>query len=174
MCDFEDKYFFATVHQSKVDSYPYATSLCAPKYEENNDKTYVSSGNSSLKITRYLHTYQNDIYPITAETTILSADYLRTLDLSGYDKTKYNLCIDIYNDTDEEIRIDMILRDGNDLRIYQKFKIAANSWSTLEFVMNVEHFNWETLQTIRFLMDDWYGTESSIVYVDNIRFEKIA
>ena len=173
LCDFEDKYFILTNMHTRF-SYPYASAFEAAKYEWNDDKNYVTSGNYSLKITRPLNSYQHKIYPDYVENSVLSTEYLKQIDLSKYDKDTTVIAVDVYNDFVENVNMRFDVCDGNNQRFAHNEKIKAKEWTTIQIPLTNTFVNWKDIIAFTFTFDDWYGTEECIIYVDNIRLQSVA
>lgn len=171
LCDFEDKYFITTTMQTHA-CYPSAGPFVAPKYEWNTDKNFVTSGDHSLKITRYRNSYQNSIIPVYAENTILTTEYLKQVNLSSYDKNVNVIAVDIFNDYTENVKIRFDIYDGNNQAVVaEDVRLDPKEWTTVEIPMTSAVFNWQNIIAFRVIFDDWFGTEDCVVYMDNIRVQ---
>lgn len=168
LCDFEDKYFLTTTMQT-YSAYPVADPFVGPKYEWNDDKNFVTSGDYSLKITRYLNTYQNSMIPVYSENTILTTEYLKQVDFTGYDKDTYVIALDVYNQCSDNIRMRFDIYDGNKQLLATDLRLDPMQWSTVEIPMNKTFLNWGNLIAVKILFPDWFGSENCIIYIDNIR-----
>jgi len=168
LCDFEDKYFLTTTMQT-YNAYPAAGPFAAPKYEWNADKNYVTSGDYSLKITRYLNSYQNSMIPVYAENTILTTEYLKQVDFTMYDRNTHVIAMDVYNDCSDNVKMRFDIYDGNKQLLATDIRLEPNQWSTVEIPMNKTFLNWKNLIAVRILFPDWFGSENCVIYIDNIR-----
>lgn len=169
LCDFEDKYFSLAAIDG-CPSYPKIAPYYMCKSSWNSDKRYVTSGNYSLKITRFPSIYNHSIHPEFSGVYVLSREYIEKINWDNYDISKTSIFIDVYNDYDDQIYIRLDVIDGRRQGFANRQTIDPNKWTTLEFPMYDEYMDWTDLQIFSLTFYDFYGVENSIVYIDNIRF----
>ena len=168
ICDFEDKYFELS-SLNKYTSYPNIGPYDSPKISINTDPQFVKGGTKSFKIERYPSRYNHALFPEWSDVFPLSDEYMLAVNWEKYDTTSSYIYMDVYSDYDENVMMRVYCLDGASQGLLKDTNLAPNSWTTVKIPMYDEYMDWGSLATFNIMFRDFYGVETSTVYVDNIR-----
>lgn len=175
ICYFESKYFVNNlgVRASEVGIIPPSM---FPKLSVNEDAFFVSEGKMSMRITRPSTVASTKEWRCGAYIDFPS-DYVSSIEFEKYDASTTSICMDVYNDYD--YTFDFVLQFVDKYGYVEHVAmLKPNSWNTVEIPMNkiVEgntsglQLDWSSVQEMRFLLQEFYGTGEADIYVDNLRF----
>lgn len=170
ICDFEDEYYYLTA-VNVWQSAPQGMIYQKPRIEWNSDKTFVKSGEKSLKITRYPSLQQLGALGGYYDVQVIDPNFLQTIDFTKYDVEKHAIKLDVYLDYSTILDFSVSLASAS---------VAANDnltlnpgWNEITYSMDRPDLDWSLVSYFNFIMSEFYGSENAVLYVDNIRIVNI-
>ncbi|MBO5481566.1 MAG: hypothetical protein J6A63_10305 [Clostridia bacterium] len=140
------------------------------RFEHNTDKTYVTSGNASIKINAMGDRYMSSAQP---NMQIRLQDDERDL-------TKLKrVTADFYNATDEDYEIGIFFKIGTSVQSdtpVTKILLEKNKWTKVSKQMDIAVMSlcndMTNVNSVCFTFETCYDTaQKKDVYIDNVRFE---
>ena len=146
----EDLYRFKTFDMQLADKLDYSI---------NKDKTFVSEGENSLKVTASSGSVQKLVFPFSYKDEDLF-DFSQISDVS----------VDVYNACEEEITVNLDIYNSNNLNILltNAYKLEAGKMSSVKFPLSAVAIsnNYDNIKGVMLRFENTKG--AATYYVDNL------
>ena len=175
ICYFESDYFVNTMQVRHTDLAVIPPNMF-PRLSLNSDSYFVSEGKNSMRITRPSTVASTKEWRCGAYVEFPSR-YVETIDFDKYDKNNSSIRMDVYNDYDYAFDFVLQFLDKTGY-VEHVVTLKPNSWNEVEIPMNKNmegaankglQLDWSSVQSMRFLLQEYYGTGEADIYVDNLR-----
>lgn len=170
ICDYEDEYFYNTA-VNIFQSSPQGNVFGQPKVELNDNPEFVKTGEHSLKVTRYPNKQQRTMLGGYYDITAVHTHFLQQIDFKYYANNGYAIKMDLYLDYSREIDLTISLASAD---------VAANhniviypGWNEIVYDMDRSDIDWSMASYFNLLMSEFFDSENAVMYLDNVRFEKV-
>lgn len=174
ICYFESEYFVNNLGLRHTELAVIPPNMF-PKLSVNTDEFFVSEGKTSMRISRPSTVASTKEWRCGAYVDFPSR-YVSSIHFEKYDKNTTSIRMDVYNDYD--YAFDFVLQFVDKIGYVEHvLTLKPNSWNEVEIPMNKVtegtsglQLDWSSVQEMRFLLQEYYGTGEADIYVDNLRF----